>query len=107
MPGKARKKPIPAKKPVVAGKKPVPAAKKPVPVAKKGMGFPAAAKAVQKQGVPPQAANAIVAAGARKASPAAKAVNPNLAKVAAKKKGTTPSKRQRSGATSKRMKGGK
>lgn len=55
--------------------------------AKKGMGFKAAAKAVQKsQGVSPAAANAIIAAGARKASPSAKKKNPNLKKVAKGKK---------------------
>jgi 3-oxoacyl-[acyl-carrier-protein] synthase III len=52
----------------------------------KGMGFKAAAKAVaSKQGIPPAQANAIIAAGARKASPAAKKANPNLKKVGAKK----------------------
>lgn len=53
------------------------------------MGFQAAAKSVaKKQNIPPAQANAIIAAGARKASPAAKAANPNLKKVAAKKPAT-------------------
>lgn len=51
-----------------------------------GMGFKAAAKSVaKKSGVSQQAANAIIAAGARSASPAAKKANPNLKKVTAKK----------------------
>lgn len=55
-------------------------------MAKKGMGFKAAASSVaQKQGIPKKQAQAIIAAGARKASPAAKKANPNLKKVAAKK----------------------
>ena len=58
------------------------AAKKAAP--KKGMGFKAAQKKVQAQGKSPQQAAAIVAAAAQKASPAAKAANPNLAKVARK-----------------------
>lgn len=50
--------------------------------AKKGMGFKAAAKQVaRKQGIPIKNARAIIAAGARKASPAAKRKNPNLKKV--------------------------
>lgn len=50
--------------------------------AKKGMGFAAAAKSVQKkEGVSADRAAAIIAAGARKASPAAKKKNPNLKKV--------------------------
>lgn len=50
--------------------------------AKKGMGFKAAAASVQKkQGASKKAAGAIIAAGARNASPAAKAKNPNLKKV--------------------------
>jgi len=53
--------------------------------AKKGMGFAAAAKSVQKkQGVSKESAAAIIAAGARKASPAAKKANPNLKKVKGK-----------------------
>lgn len=49
---------------------------------KKGMGFKAAQKNIaKKQGVSMQAAGAILAAGARKASPAAKRKNPNLKKV--------------------------
>jgi hypothetical protein len=56
--------------------------------AKKGMGFKAAAASVRKkEGVSKEAANRIIAAGARKASPAAKKKNPNLKKVAGKKKG--------------------
>jgi hypothetical protein len=52
----------------------------------KGMGFKAAAGSVaKKQGIPAKQANAIIAAGARKASPAAKKANPNLKKVTAKK----------------------
>lgn len=53
--------------------------------AKKGMGFKAAAANVEKkEGVSKQAAGAIIAAGARHASPAAKAANPNLKKVKGK-----------------------
>jgi len=60
--------------------------------AKKGMGFKAAAKSVAaRQGIPIDRANAIIAAGARKASPAAKKANPNLKKVTAKK--ASPRKR--------------
>lgn len=56
--------------------------------AKKGMGFQAAAKSVAaKQHIPQEQANAIIAAGARKASPAAKKANPNLKKVTMPKKG--------------------
>lgn len=56
--------------------------------AKKGMGFGAAAKQVaSKSGVSPQAARAILASSARKASPAAKRANPNLKQVLPKKKG--------------------
>lgn len=64
--------------------------------AKKGMGFKAAAKAT---GLPPKQANAVIASAARKASPAAKAANPNLKKVAAKKATpkTTSGGRGRSG----------
>ncbi len=55
---------------------------------KKGMGFQAAAKQVAaKSGVSPQAARAILASSARKASPAAKRANPNLKQVLPKKKG--------------------
>jgi hypothetical protein len=62
------------------------------------MGFNAAALQVQKQkpGRSPQAAKAIIAAGARNASPAAKKANPNLKKVLPKKKGSSSS-RGRSG----------
>lgn len=53
--------------------------------AKKGMGFKAAQKQIaQKQGIPMDRAGAILAAGARKASPAAKKANPNLKKVQGK-----------------------
>ena len=46
------------------------------------MGFKAAAKSIAtKQGLPIKNASAILAAGARKASPAAKKANPNLKKV--------------------------
>jgi hypothetical protein len=55
--------------------------------AKKGMGFKAAQKSIaKKQGVSMERAGAILAAGARKASPAAKKANPNLKKVKGKKK---------------------
>ena len=48
----------------------------------KGMGFRAAAESVaKKEGLPMKNAGAIIAAGARKASPAAKKRNPNLKKV--------------------------
>jgi hypothetical protein len=50
--------------------------------AKKGMGFKAAQKSIaKKQGVSMESAGAILASGARKASPAAKKKNPNLKKV--------------------------
>lgn len=50
--------------------------------AKKGMGFKAAQKQIaKKQGIPMERAGAILAAGARKASAAAKRRNPNLKKV--------------------------
>jgi len=53
--------------------------------AKKGMGFKNAAKAIaEKQGIPVKNASAILAAGARKASPKAKTANPNLKKVKGK-----------------------
>lgn len=49
--------------------------------AKKGMGFKAAAsKIAAKEGVSPDRARAILAAGTRKASPAAHKANPNLKK---------------------------
>lgn len=55
--------------------------------AKKGMGFDAAARSVAKrEGVPMDRARAIIASGARKASPAAKKANPNLKNVPPKKK---------------------
>lgn len=48
----------------------------------KGMGFKAAQKQIaKKQGIPMKNAGAILAAGARKASPAALKANPNLKKV--------------------------
>lgn len=50
--------------------------------AKKGMGFKNAQKSIsKKQGVSMDRAGAILASGARKASPAAKKKNPNLKKV--------------------------
>ena len=50
------------------------------------MGFKkAAASVAKKSGMPVKQANAVIAAGARKASPAAKKANPALKKVAAKK----------------------
>ena len=50
--------------------------------AKKGMGFKVAQKKIaKKQGISMERAGAILAAGARKASPAAKKANPNLKKV--------------------------
>jgi hypothetical protein len=50
--------------------------------AKKGMGFKAAQKQIaKKQGISMVGAGAILAAGARKASKAAKKKNPNLLKV--------------------------
>ncbi len=49
------------------------------------MGFKAAQKSIaKKQGVSMQSAGAILAAGTRKASPAAKKKNPNLKKVKGK-----------------------
>jgi len=54
--------------------------------AKKGMGFKAAQQSIaKKQGVPMKNAGAILAAGARKASPAAVKANPNLKKVSGMK----------------------
>lgn len=51
----------------------------------KGMGFKAAQKSIaKKQDVSMKSAGAILAAGARKASPAAKKKNPNLKKVKGK-----------------------
>ena len=49
--------------------------------AKKGMGFKAAQKQIMAKGKSKEAAGAILAAGARNASPFAKAKNPNLKKV--------------------------
>jgi hypothetical protein len=55
--------------------------------AKKGMGFKKAqAQIAKRQGVGKERAGAILAAGARKASPAAKKANPNLMKVKGVKK---------------------
>jgi hypothetical protein len=55
--------------------------------AKKGMGFKAAQGQIAKrQGISQARAGAILAAGARKASPAAKKANPNLLKVSGAKK---------------------
>ena len=49
---------------------------------KKGMGFKAAQEQIaKKQGISMERAGAILASGARKASPAAKKANPNLLKV--------------------------
>ena len=54
----------------------------------KNEGFKAVqAKIAKRQGIPMKNAGAILAAGARKASPAAKKANPNLAKVKGKAKG--------------------
>lgn len=51
-------------------------------------GFKAAAKKIaESQGISEERAGAILAAGARKASPAAKKANPRLKKVLGKKKG--------------------
>jgi hypothetical protein len=59
--------------------------------AKKGMGFKAAQKEIaKKQGISMERAGAILAEGARKASPAAKKANPNLMKV----KGQSKSKKK-------------
>lgn len=56
-------------------------------MAKKGMGFKAAQGQIAKrQGISKKRAGAILAAGARKASPAAKRRNPNLLKVKGAKK---------------------
>ena len=55
--------------------------------AKKGMGFKAAQSQIaKKQGISKERAGAILAAGARKASAAAKRKNPNLKKVKGKAK---------------------
>ena len=55
---------------------------------KKHLGFKAAAKKIAaKQGVSTERAGAILAAGARKASPAAVKANPALKKVSGVKKG--------------------
>lgn len=61
-------------------------------------GFKAAqAKIAKKQGIPMDRAGAILAAGARKASPAAKKANPNLMKVSGAKKPKGGSMRQMMG----------
>lgn len=53
----------------------------------KGMGFKKAQSMIaKKQGLPKERAGAILAAGARAASPKAKAENPNLKKVLMAKK---------------------
>jgi hypothetical protein len=53
---------------------------------KKGMGFKAAqAQIAKKQGISKERAGAILAVGARKASPKAKMANPNLKKVLMRK----------------------
>jgi len=53
----------------------------------KGMGFKAAAASVaRRQGVSEEAADRIIAAGARNASAKAKRANPNLKKVKGKSK---------------------
>jgi len=63
---------------------------------KAGPGFAAEAAAIaKKQGIPLARAKAILAAGARNASPAAKKANPNLKKVAAKKKPPMPPKKKK------------
>ena len=52
-----------------------------------GMGFSKAqAQIAKKQGISPKKAGAILAGATRKASPAAKAANPNLKKVMMPKK---------------------
>lgn len=54
--------------------------------AKKGMGFKAAQQSIaKKQGIPMKNTGAILAAGARKAGPAAVKANPNLKKVSGMK----------------------
>ena len=56
--------------------------------AKKHPGFKKAASMIaKKQGISKDRAGAILAAGARKASPAAKKANPNLMKVKGAKRG--------------------
>lgn len=56
-------------------------------MAKKHPGFKAVQKGIaKKQGVSMERAGAILAAGARNASPAAKKANPNLKKVSGAKK---------------------
>jgi len=50
----------------------------------KGMGFKAAQAKVEKEGYSKKSAGKIVASAARKASPAAKAANPRLARVKGK-----------------------
>jgi len=60
---------------------------------KRGMGFDAAAKsAARSAGVSEARGRAIIAAGARKASAAAKRKNPNLLKVSGVKKGSPKKK---------------
>jgi len=56
-------------------------------IAKRHMGFEAAAESVaDRQNLPLDRARAIIASGARKASPAAKRANPRLLKVSGVKK---------------------
>ncbi len=55
------------------------------------------AKIAKQQGIPMDRAGAILAAGARKASPAAKKANPNLMKVSGVKKPKGGSMRQMMG----------
>lgn len=55
------------------------------------MSFKAAQASIEKkEGIPAKNAGAILAAGARKASPAAKKANPNLLKVSGVKKPKMP-----------------
>lgn len=48
---------------------------------KKHIGFKGAVKSVEKEGYSPKVAAKIIASGARKASPKAKAANPRLKRV--------------------------
>lgn len=59
---------------------------------KKGMGFKAAQKSIEKKGYSKESAAKILAVGARKASPKAKATNPNLKHVKMPKKTAKKSK---------------
>lgn len=61
---------------------------------KKGMGFDKASSQIaKKSGVSQKAADRILAASTRKASPAAKKANPNLKKVAMPKKKASSNKK--------------